>query len=131
MDWIWVLIPLTAIMIPIVAILAGTGVLSEFAKALSRRNDEGGSQKVLDLEARVLDLEAKLSAKASLDKRLANLETIVTSQTWDVLHSQTLSKADKRLLLSDQDSEFATVSSGLDDARRSELLAQKVNGTKS
>ena len=131
MDWIWVLIPLTAIMIPIVAILAGTGVLSEFAKALSRRKDEGGSQKVLDLEARVLDLEAKLSAKASLDKRLANLETIVTSQTWDVLHSQTLSKADKRLLLSDQDSEFATVSSGLDDARRSELLAQKVNGTKS
>lgn len=122
MDW-WVFIP-------IVAILAGTGVLSDFAKVLGKKN-KGDSQKVLDLEARVQDLEAELSAKASLDKRLANLETIVTSQTWDVLHNQTLSEADRRLLLSDQDSEFATVSSGLDDARRSELLAQKVNGTKS
>ena len=123
MDWIWVLIPLTALMIPIVAILAGTGFLAALAKSLNNRED--GGEKVADLEARVLELEAKLSAKSSLDKRLANLETIVTSQTWDALHNKDLSEADRRLLIPDAQSEYDILSGDLSDAQRADLLARK------
>ena len=122
MDWIWVLIPLTALMIPIVAILAGTGFLAALAKSLNNRD---GGEKVAELEARVLELEAKLSAKSSLDKRLANLETIVTSQTWDALHNKDLSEADRRLLIPDAQSEYDVLSGDLSDAQRADLLARK------
>ena len=126
MDWVWVLIPLTALMIPIIAILAGTGVLSELANTLKNRRSEDDSERIGDLEARVTELENKLSAKASLDKRLANLETIITSQTWDTLHNKALSFEDKRLLLAEPESELEAVSRDLSDERRAELLARKM-----
>ena len=115
MDWVWVLIPITAI-------LAGTGVLSQFAKALGGRRsnaDADANQKALENEVKALKQDL-VKQKEAYERRLANLETIVTSQTWDVLGNPSLSDADKRFLTSDIEKPTQ------DDEQRAELLAQKL-----
>ena len=80
-----------------------------------------------DLEKAVGALEAKLrDRQAALEQRVANLETIVTSQTWDTLHDDRLSKEDKQLLLEDADSELRTLREELSDARKTELLTRRL-----
>ena len=115
-GWIWVLIPLAAI-------LAGT--FKEWAKVQSRQRELGSSTD--DLEKAVGALEAKLrDRQAALEQRVANLETIITSQTWDTLHDNRLSSADKKLLLEDSESELRTLREELGDARKAELIARRL-----
>ena len=112
MDW-W-------IFIPIVAILAGT--MSEVIKSRDKQRALGSSGKELENEVKTLKLELE-QQKEIYERRLANLETIITSQTWDVLHNTELSESDKRFLTA---STATGYEAGLDDERRTELLAQKL-----
>ena len=109
MEW-WVLIP-------IVGILAGT--ISEVVKSRDKQRALGSSSQ--DLENEVKALKQDLAKQKEVyERRLANLETIVTSQTWDVLGNPSLSDADKRFLTSDIEKPTQ------DDEQRAELLAQKL-----
>lgn len=78
--WIWVLIPLAAIMV---------GAFKEWLKFKEKQDRLGASTG--ELENTVSALEAELEAsekqRKALERRIQNLETIVTSQAWDALHS--------------------------------------------
>jgi hypothetical protein len=111
MTWIW---------IPIVAILAG--VLTEYIKVMGKQRDLGSKDQ--ELQQEVANLKARLTAlETAHERRIANLETIVISQTWDMLNDQALSDSDKRLLLS---TPRPSVQDGLSDAQKIDLLAQKI-----
>ena len=115
-DTIWILIPVAAI---------AAGAFREWVKFKSKQREIGSSAD--ELEQVVSALEAKLhDQQAALERRIANLETIVTSQTWDTLHDDRLSKADKKLLLEDADGELRTLREELGDARKAELLARRL-----
>ncbi len=77
--WIWVLIPLSAILL---------GFFTEWLKFKSKQEKLGTSAH--ELEETVERLEAALEGsekeREALMRRLQNLETIVTSEDWDVLH---------------------------------------------
>lgn len=112
MGYVWVLIP-------IVAILAGT--ISEVIKSRDKQRALGSSSQELEGEVKALK-QAIAEQKEAYERRLANLETIVTSQTWDVLQNPQLSESDKRFLTANT----ASAQAPLDDERRAELLAQKL-----
>jgi uncharacterized membrane-anchored protein YhcB (DUF1043 family) len=111
MTWIW---------IPIIAILAG--VITEYIKVMGKQRDLGSSSQ--DLQQEVERLKARLETLETLqEKRIANLETIVISQTWETLSDKSLSDSDKRLLLSVSQ---PTVEDSLSDTQKISLLAQKI-----
>ena len=115
-GWIWVLIPLAAIL---------AGAFKEWAKVQSRQRELGRGTD--DLEKAVGALEVKLrDRQASLERRIANLETIVTSQTWDVMHDGKLSNEDKKLLLAYTEAEMRTLREELGDTRTVEILARRL-----
>ena len=77
--WIWILIPLTAILM---------GGFKEWLKFKSKQDKLGTSTHELEGTVRELleALERSEKQRAALTRRLENLETIVTSETWDALH---------------------------------------------
>ena len=77
--WIWVLIPITAI-------LAGT--VKEWWEFKAKQNRLGLSTHELEETVGALRdaLERSESERERLIERVENLETIVTSQAWDALH---------------------------------------------
>jgi hypothetical protein len=83
--WIWILIP-------IVAILSGT--FREWLRFRAKQRELGASTR--ELEKEVADLAR---AKGALTERVQNLETIVVSQTWQVLQDKGLSAAERELKL--------------------------------
>ena len=115
MGWVWVLVP-------VVAILAGT--VSEVIKSRDKQRSLGQTSKELGSEVTRLQQQL-VTQQESYEKRIANLETIVTSQAWDMLHDRALPEGDKRMLLSSQ-SELETVNANLSDKQRAEILAQKM-----
>lgn len=80
-SWVW---------IPIVAILVGG--FTEWLKFKEKTRQLGSSAEELEqtVEAQAKALEASDAERAALVKRIQNLEAIVTSQLWDVLHDDTL-----------------------------------------
>ena len=111
------------VLIPIVAILAGTA--SEYFKMREKQGRLGATSNELEKEVAALK-EGLEQQRAAYEQRIANLETIVTSQTWDTLHNKALSDADKKFLMPDAESELETLSRNITDARRVELLAEKM-----
>lgn len=111
MAWIWVLIPITALLV---------GAFSEWLKFREKQQQLGASAD--ELEARVAALE---NEREHIRRRLQNLEAIVTSQMWDVMHDDTLSGAEKERAL-------AAARAGLDlpaeepDAARVEAMARRL-----
>jgi hypothetical protein len=111
--WIWVLIP-------IVAILSGT--FREWMKFRATQRQIGASTH--ELEKDVAELTR---AKAELSERVQNLETIVVSQTWGVLQ-------DKGMLPAERDLKIATVAhremgagdSAQANQQRAEQLARRL-----
>ena len=77
--WIWVLIPITAI-------LAGT--VKEWLEFKAKQDRLGHSTHELEETVRTLQgaLEESEAERERLTERVQNLETIVTSQAWDALH---------------------------------------------
>jgi len=90
--WIWVLIPITAILV---------GAFNEWLKFKSKQTKIGTSTS--ELESSVAKLEHRLQSseedRNTLIRRVQNLETIVTSQMWDALNDETLAPAEKDLAL--------------------------------
>ena len=70
-DWIWVLIPLAGI---------GGWVFTEWTEAQSKRQKLGSPNAELEKEVERLKGELE-QQRQTLERRIANLETIVTSQT--------------------------------------------------
>jgi hypothetical protein len=77
------------VLIPIVAILAGT-LRRMWLQSNRTRRELGASTH--ELEGEIMQLTR---ANAELAERIQNLETIVVSQTWDVLHERGLAPADR------------------------------------
>ena len=115
-SWIWVLIPLAAI---------AAGSFREWTKMQARQRALGSSTD--DLERAVESVKADLREhQATLEKRIANLEVIVTSQTWDTLHDGNLSADDKKLLVENSRTELEALQQDLSDERKVELLARRI-----
>ena len=110
-DWIWVLIPLAGI---------GGWIFTEWLEAQSKRRELGSPN--AELEKEVERLKGELEGQQQvLERRIANLETIVTSQTWDVLQDSEKGADDKRFLTSVRD-----LKSDLSDDRKAEELARRL-----
>jgi phosphoenolpyruvate-protein kinase (PTS system EI component) len=115
MDW-WVIIV-------IVAIVAGS--FDQWVKLNSKQRDLGTSAG--ELEKAVAEIKEELKAQQQkLEQRVANLETIITSQTWDVLQDPKLSHDDKKILTQGLGSELEELKSVMTDTRKVELLASKL-----
>jgi hypothetical protein len=115
MDW-WVLIP-------VVAILAGS--FDQWAKLNSKQRELGTSAD--ELEKAVDEIKEELkSQQQKLEQRIANLETIVTSQTWDVLHDSRYNSDEKKILTQTLRSEIEELKDGVSDTRKVELLAGRL-----
>ena len=84
--WIWVLIPIVAILV---------GAFSEWLKFKEKQAKLGTSTS--ELEKTVV---AQQEAMEAAQRRIQNLEAIVTSQVWDVMHDDTLPEAERQRTLS-------------------------------
>jgi hypothetical protein len=76
-----------SLLIPIVAILAGTitGTIKTWMKIKAQQQSLGASNKELEQ-----DVAALRKDRVTLLARLENLEAIVVSQTWDAIHDHSL-----------------------------------------
>ncbi len=77
-SWIWVLIPLAAILV---------GAFKEWLKFKEKQDRLGVSTTEIENELRALEeaLRERDERQQALERRIQNLETIVTSETWDAL----------------------------------------------
>lgn len=75
MSWIWVLIPLTALSIPIIAIISS--VIEKYIKAQERQANLVSEELIAELAALK---ESQEEQKINYEKRIANLEAIVSAQ---------------------------------------------------
>ena len=78
------------ILIPIVAILAGT--LKDYLKFRAKQGELGTSTAGLEKEVAALKQNNQV-----LVERVQNLEAIVVSQTWDAVHDKALTPAERDL----------------------------------
>ncbi len=115
MEFWWVLIPITGML---------AGVFREWIKVRSQQQQLGQSSD--ELEKMVADLKKTLEVQ---QLRLQNLETIVVSQTWDVLHDREMPPAARERLVE------ATVRHEVRDPdaddrnrHRAEQLARRLQG---
>jgi hypothetical protein len=115
MQWVWVLIPITAIL---------AGVIEQWIKVRATQRQLGASTGELEREVAAL----KEEREAILD-RLQNLEAIVVSQTWDVLHDKVLSPAERDLkVASAARREIAAPDAEALNRQRAEQLARRLQG---
>jgi hypothetical protein len=109
--WVWVLIPLAGILV---------GAFREWLKFKEKQHKLGDSAH--ELEATVAALSEKLAAS---ERRIQNLEAIVTSQMWDAIH-------DDGLTAPERDRAFAEARASLDvpeeepDAERVAKMARRL-----
>lgn len=111
------------VLIPVIAILAGS--FDQWAKLNAKQRKLGSSADELEEAVAKIKQELKDHNQA-LEKRIANLETIVTSQTWDVLHDSKLNSEDKKFLTQNVRSELEELKEGLTDARKAKLLVGRL-----
>jgi hypothetical protein len=113
--WIWVLIPVTAIVMKTVR---------EWLRFKATQRQLGTSTGELEREVDVLKREREVI----LD-RLQNLEAIVVSQTWNVLHDKGLSPVERDLkLASTARREIAAPDAESANRQRAEQLARRLQG---
>jgi hypothetical protein len=114
-TWIWILIPLAGI---------GVKMLKEWLKFKAQQRDLGASAK--DLEKDVATLQKE---NVALSERLQNLEAIVVSQTWDVLHDKNLDPAEReRKVATVAHREAAPPDRAAADQQRAAQLARRLGG---
>lgn len=118
---IWVLIPITALLIPVFGIVAGA-----FNKWVEVQEKQQSGASAAELENAIKQIKAELkSHQVGLEQRVANLETIITSQTWDVLLDSSMDANDKRFLTS-VSAEVEDLKRDLSDADKAERLAKRI-----
>ncbi|MEM1096692.1 MAG: hypothetical protein AAGJ10_19000 [Bacteroidota bacterium] len=119
--------PFSWVLIPLAAILMGTlmGGFSEWLKFKAAQQKLGTS--TLELENQVVQLERDLQAaradRDALARRLENIETIVTSQTWDALHEP---NAGRQVGASQAQITLPDLDAGPSDADRVAHMARRV-----
>src|SRR6476469_2880027 len=110
------------ILIPIVAILAGT--FKEWMQFKAKQRELGASTDELDRE--VAELR---QVNESLQERVQNLEAIVVSQTWDALHAPGLTPVERDLkVASAAHREMKAPDATVANQQRAEQLAQSLQG---
>jgi septal ring factor EnvC (AmiA/AmiB activator) len=77
-SWIWVLIPLAAILV---------GGFKEWLEFKQKQERLGASTTEIEEELHALEKELRRrdERQQALERRIQNLETIVTSEAWDAL----------------------------------------------
>ncbi len=114
-NWIWVLIPVTAI-------LAGTW--KEWMKFKATQRQLGASTD--ELEREVTEVRR---LNETLLERVQNLEAIVVSQTWDVLHDRGLAPTERELkVASVAHRELKAPDPNVANQQRAEQLARRLQG---
>jgi hypothetical protein len=114
-TWIWVLIPVTAIVMKTVR---------EWLRFKATQRQLGASTSDLEQEVSTL----KRERDAMLD-RLQNLEAIVVSQTWDALNDKGLAPAERDLrVASTARREIAAPDAESVNRQRAAQLAQRLQG---
>ena len=114
-TWIWVLIPITAI------VMKG---FKEWLRFAATQRRLGAS--TTELEKEVADLKRLNDA---LGDRVQNLEAIVVSQTWDALHDRGLSIPERELkIASVAHRELREPDAAAANAQRAEQLARRLQG---
>jgi hypothetical protein len=114
-TWIWVLIPLAGILVK---------GFREWLKFKATQRQLGASTSDLEREMTVLRHE-----RETILDRLQNLEAIVVSQTWDVLHDKGLSPAERDLkVASTVRREIAAPDAEAANRQRAEQLARRLQG---
>ena len=113
--WVWVLIPLAAIVMKTVR---------EWLRFKATQRQLGASTS--DLEREVAALK---SEREAIVDRLQNLEAIVVSQTWDVLHDKGLAPAERELrVAATARREMAAPDAESANRQRAEQLARRLQG---
>jgi len=111
MEW-WILIPIAAILV---------GASSEWLKFKAKQQKIGHSTH--ELEDLVSQQQDMLEAA---QRRLQNLEAIVTSQMWDVVHDDSLPDPEKQRALSQARIDLAHPPAEPSDAEQVERLARRL-----
>lgn len=115
MYWIWVLIPVTAI-------LAGT--LKEVVKFKAAQRQLGASTDELERE-----VAGMRKTNETLLERIQNLEAIVVSQTWNALNDPGLAPAERELrVASAAHRELRPPDPTAANQQRAEQLARRLQG---
>lgn len=96
MNWIWVLIPLTALSIPIVAIIAG--IIEKYLKAQEKQANLMTEEFIAEMSALRDEFQKQ---RGIYEQRLANLEAIVAAQAGAVEQGRALPSSDQRLMMPD------------------------------
>jgi hypothetical protein len=110
------------ILIPIVAVLAGT--FKEWMEFKAKQRQLGASTDELDHE--VAELR---KINEALQERVQNLEAIVVSQTWDALHAPGLTPVERELkVTSAAHREIKAPDATVANQQRAEQLAQRLQG---
>ena len=110
------------VLIPVVAILAG--VIRDWVRMRAKQKNLGASTSELEKEVAALQRERE----AVLD-RLQNLEAIVVSQTWNVIHDQALPPPERELrVASAVRRELAAPDAETANRQRAEQLARRLQG---
>ncbi len=78
------------VLIPIVAILSG--VLKTWVKVKAQQQVLGASNKELEQEVAAMRQE-----RTALQQRIENIEAIVVSQTWNVVHDHSLPPEEREM----------------------------------
>jgi hypothetical protein len=113
MGWIWILIPLTALSIPIVAIIAG--IVEKYMKAQEKQANLMTEEFIAEMTALRDEFQEQ---REVYERRIANLEAIVTAQAGEV---RALPEADRRMMMPDLQS-----TKDLSDREKVALLARKL-----
>ena len=110
--WIWVLIPLAGILM---------GAFSEWLKFKAKQAKLGTSTAELEH-----NLSEQQQALETAQRRIENLEAIVTSQMWDAVHDETLPEAEKQRALTQARIHLEPPEPS--DAERVARMAQRLKG---
>jgi len=113
-TWVWVLIPVTAIVMKTVR---------EWLRFKATQRQLGVSTGDLEREVAVL----KKDREAMLD-RLQNLEAIVVSQTWDVVHDKSLPPVERELKIASTVRREIAPDNESANRQRAEQLARRLQG---
>lgn len=118
-PFIWILIPLAAIFV---------GAFKEWLKFKEKQLELGQSAENLDSQVKALSeaLAFSESEKESLLNRIQNLETIVTSQVWDVMHDDDKPITDKKLEIEAAKPQIELPPEEDKAAEKAEILARRL-----
>ncbi|HMB91777.1 MAG TPA: hypothetical protein VKP65_13075 [Rhodothermales bacterium] len=116
MEYFW---PFSWILIPVLAILVGA--FKEWLKFKEKQQQLGFSAE--ELEKTVAAQQKELEAT---QRRLQNLEAIVTSQMWDVVHDDALPQPEKERALAGARVDLAFPEDDTSDAERTARLARRL-----